>query len=456
MAAEAARGRTSRRERARLAAAAKDAPAGVVRLRTEDGRFLGTGILVSPENVLTCAHVVAGSLSLRVEKPSTAAGSSSEEKAPEADAEVVFPRWDEELHSADSDDDLALVQVAQPLATNGATFVEGLSPSALRAASGRLHVHGFGARGALGAAHGLALRGSLWTQANGAVRIGQTDGGVPPGLSGSPLLLWEQGEWLVAGMYYLGGDGAGQSTFYGADVLIAFLRRLGVEPRVRSAACIASLQPAAEDQEPRTAKADEGARPRKQLGTSPYRAGGMSLIGVLALALLGIGWWMPNRRTDGEVAQPRARLRLEAAGIPAKPAEVKRAVAATQAHPRESEQAPPGKERAQERAASDGNGESRSAADEARPAIRAPAQQPTMDELRSPSRTAMSPPGRSRLRTRRSRDEKAGTVSRAHASPTREAVDTMSSPQQVQTPTDLDGADAAAPPNSISFPLDRH
>jgi len=211
-------------------AAPHEVPEGIVRLRDDTLGFLGTGVVVAPGIVLSCAHVCAGSACVRVESA----------RGAHARAELLFPPPPSvslpHRLATHAGDDLAVLRLDAPLPEPSLRLVEGVTADLLRGTSGELEVAGFrGPRGSVGAARALHLRGAPWRDASGLVRSGQVDGGVPPGLSGSPLLVRRGAEWLMLGLFFLGGEGAGQSTFYGSDLLIALLRRLELGPRTRAA-----------------------------------------------------------------------------------------------------------------------------------------------------------------------------------------------------------------------------
>lgn len=215
-----------------------------------DERFLGTGMLVAKDVVVTCAHVIAGCDRIAVQlraRPTRSAGGS---RRGVVAAQLIFPVDPSgsraEALATHADDDVAVLRLdAEAGAALDAEvaplgLLEDVRPPFLRAVADQLEVRGFAsARGAPGIARGLLLRGSLWTRPDGTVHSGQLDGGMPPGSSGSPLLLHGPEPW-VAGILFLGGEGAGQSTFYGADLLLSVLGRLGIDPRVRRATTLAS------------------------------------------------------------------------------------------------------------------------------------------------------------------------------------------------------------------------
>lgn len=213
-------------------------PHAVVRIVAR-GACLGSGFIVGRNAILTCAHVVhdprLGQLApeqLTVVVESAPAKPSSETH--QARVGQVRHRW---RQAAKSSDDYALLSTLDPLEAEPLTFLEGLTSAALAGLSGHLCVHGYrGIEGEPGMASGLRVRGTRWLQEPLALlRTAQLDGGLPAGLSGAPVLVGTTEGLSVAGMVMLGGEGAASSAFYGTDLLLAFLRAEGVEPKTRPA-----------------------------------------------------------------------------------------------------------------------------------------------------------------------------------------------------------------------------
>ncbi len=189
--------------------------------------FLGTGILVAPDRVLTCRHLVLDRdpmgratdvlrSDLQVE---TSDGRQVDAKHPP----FMDPAWD-----------LALLELEHPLGAEIPPFLWGLTRAlepSLRSAS--LSVIGYAQ---------VEHHGPLWQHPVGnlfrlaSYREGsetltqlQLSGGIPAGCSGAPALLPMGDNWAYVGTVYLGGERAAASRLIMADPVVEFLAKAGLE-----------------------------------------------------------------------------------------------------------------------------------------------------------------------------------------------------------------------------------
>lgn len=191
-------------------------------------RLLGTGIVVAPNRVLTCRHVVhkrdaQGDISdTPVRKIRTRIGEGGEGIA----CKVV---------DFDRDRDLALLETKTHLEREPLGFLEGVTGehvAPFRQLS--WYVFGFAAEGTR-----ADLRCYLITPLLHGVSVDtdflsdlQAEGGLAEGVSGGPLLLQMPDEtWAGLGVVYLGGRRAATSRIIPADVLLKFLGGSGVAAR---------------------------------------------------------------------------------------------------------------------------------------------------------------------------------------------------------------------------------
>lgn len=215
---------------------------GVVRILDVEGAFLGSGIAVAHDLVVTCAHVVAGEALVLLDVHQGSPDAVAPRMLPEA--RVLATGAPDPQPGVMRHEDVAILRTVGGVRLTPLPMLVDLTPARLGRHARRLSTRGFSsAHGVCSGALGLTLRGALWTTAKGHVRSGQVDGGVPHGLSGAPLLVRHGDAWLVAGMFYLGGEAAGQSVFYGADVLLDALAACGCAPAEPRSAANEPLHP---------------------------------------------------------------------------------------------------------------------------------------------------------------------------------------------------------------------
>lgn len=191
--------------------------------------FLGTGMLVEPDCLLTCKHVVQETDPLgRPLAPSrvlpylvveSTAGQRVEVRPEES---VIAPDWD-----------LALLKLVAPLAGDIPPFLWGLTKAlepTLRATP--LEVFGYPKVERTGRLWQHSITGPLlvpsYRAPEGTLSQFQITGGLPEGVSGSPVLVALGAQWAYVGTVYLGGERAATSRVIPADVVVEFLAQAGL------------------------------------------------------------------------------------------------------------------------------------------------------------------------------------------------------------------------------------
>lgn len=176
-----------------------DAVDGIARILTSDGRHSGMGILIAPNRVLTCAHVVNGALDFRA---------PTEASQPDREAHIVvsFPFAGDQQRMATvvawgapgiGNPDSALLELTEdaPTAAGIAVLAELTDPTRL---DGVLTVFGLTLRQVLGGHVEVALTGPVaggWWQI-----IGVRDIGVYAVKGFSGAAVWSRSERAVVAM----------------------------------------------------------------------------------------------------------------------------------------------------------------------------------------------------------------------------------------------------------------
>ena len=190
--------------------------------------FLGTAIVIAPDQILTCRHVVVERdiRGLYAEAPIDTEhlliqyGNNAETIAPRDI--ITDTRWD-----------LALLTLPSPITPAGPAFLHEVTWSH----SSYLKECELQAFGYPGMEDGESLRRqpvsakmpSFQTESNRLADL-QLEGGLPAGCSGGPVLMEFQDRLLCLGIIYLGGEKSGSSRLIAADTIVAFLHKHGVEP----------------------------------------------------------------------------------------------------------------------------------------------------------------------------------------------------------------------------------
>jgi WD40 repeat protein len=192
-----------------------------------DGQFRGTGVLVAPDWVLTCRHVVCE----RVPGTGEATDIVYEALCVETCEGRQFRV--EGAPMLDAAWDLALFELEPALGIEPPPRLWGLT----RALEGRLRAAELWVVGYTA----IEPQGPLWRhpvaehfglaayrEGSGILTQLQLSGGIPAGCSGGPVLLPFGDGWAYAGTVYLGGERAGTSRLIMADPVAEFLATAGL------------------------------------------------------------------------------------------------------------------------------------------------------------------------------------------------------------------------------------
>jgi len=212
-------------------------PSGIVAVYSLGGNFCGTAFLVSPRFALTCAHVMEQAREHflgadgdgNAECDAVGRSTIVVELRVESDSEPVRAVLLD--GSDDKEFDFAILHLSREYPGRPLTLVDGVHPDWLQTWSGGLEARGFAHDGRRGAVSGLSIKGALFADGP-TVLHSQTEGGVPPGMSGSPLLVKAGDTHFIVGMYVASGVVSARSLFLGADALIRVLREHRIEPSV--------------------------------------------------------------------------------------------------------------------------------------------------------------------------------------------------------------------------------
>ena len=202
--------------------------------RSHGPSSFGTGILVSPNHVLTCAHTVSQFNPL--------SPSPDDLERVFQDCRIFFPRtaeFDEETVggavTSISGHDLALIKLAKVVNRPPLRFEPFLQTWMFAPAYGRRFVAGFHGSDSLSCSttefHNEVV--FHWRADTGTLQEFQTAGGIPPGMSGSPMISVRHGVSTCFGMVFLGGLSAGRSRFVASNTILEFLKRSQVDAEFR-------------------------------------------------------------------------------------------------------------------------------------------------------------------------------------------------------------------------------
>jgi hypothetical protein len=186
------------------------------------GEFLGTGILIAPQYVVTCFHVVGPEEMVQRDYVLFfGSGKDSVEQRPGA-VEAVSPSHD-----------LALLRLDECATGRPVQLVRGLTTSPERDLSAlEWHVLGYSRRDARHFLRSVRMESPRHFSSDhqsGVLIDAQVGGGLHAGFSGGPVVLVGKGAWLCLGMACLGGEGAATSRIILADCIVGFLEKRNVE-----------------------------------------------------------------------------------------------------------------------------------------------------------------------------------------------------------------------------------
>lgn len=246
----------------------------IVRIQCIDAngteRFIGTGILVTSDHVLTCKHVV------RERDPS---GRVTDDYH-HGYAVYIAECGRIGAHSPIDDEqyDLALLVLDRSVNQTSARLLSHLGRNADRVLrESRKDVLGFANfdEGRSLQTHDVTDRILLTSFQDGEdtnvseyLSVVQLNGGLPSGCSGGALTVHVAGTAIVVGMIYLGGERAATSRAIMADPLLAFLSRNGVDGLSVINAQNALLSPPSSVQELDALTSEQVKRDQ---GRNPYR-----------------------------------------------------------------------------------------------------------------------------------------------------------------------------------------
>jgi len=187
---------------------------------TTDGRLLiGTGIVISPTDVITCKHVICpyGEMDMTAAPSVSEIGILSGGKLCHPARVRASADWDLcclHFDSFPGASPAALFRTAKltPIRLAATGFVDG--PSGPQ----RREIPEFEA--------------ILEEQHEGRLQTAQLRGGAPPGFSGAPVFVRSAESRQVVGMLRLGGEQAATSRLIGADPIAKFLAEIGLDVAV--------------------------------------------------------------------------------------------------------------------------------------------------------------------------------------------------------------------------------
>ena len=186
-------------------------------------QYIGSGVVLSPRYVLTCAHVADKGIDVHMGDKLGQWVVKQIDGLPHPVAAAHFERKRDESH----DDDLALFEMNNDLPLDGATVLFGLDADFWQYYGSAKFNDGNGKCGALG---GFPFRkvslghfGQKIFHPDGSTLEITVAGGVPDGHSGGPIVLSLGNELVCVGLARLGGKGKGSSQFIGSDTIQKFL-----------------------------------------------------------------------------------------------------------------------------------------------------------------------------------------------------------------------------------------
>ena len=292
----------------------------IVWISSKNSGLSGCGFVVSPRWIMSCAHVVHPDwLRNRRRWPETTL--PDDLMVTGAGANVCVKRVVPSPACEGEEPDWVAIEVSSCIELEPLALMQGLRVELLEQFR-QSYEGAFRTReGRIVRAPRLKIVGT-WTEQEVLIR-GQVESGMPVGASGSPLLVRNGNRVAAAGMFYLGGEGVGQSDFYGSDALIRLLRATGIEPRVVAASELLgaaqpngaensltelhpSLAPAARDL---AGDRSSSARVGVLRLVASRRSGLLSLAAVTMAAVAGGASWL--LRPPASALEPSQQARLQ-------------------------------------------------------------------------------------------------------------------------------------------------
>ncbi|TKA11312.1 S1 family peptidase [Actinacidiphila oryziradicis] len=204
-----------------------DTPHWAARIRRDNGKIAGTGILLSPDRVLTCAHVVA-----KGERVTAEFVGAPGHEVPSVPAWVLDDAYRPETLDADGDPsgDVALLRLERPRPA-----AEAVSLYRLSAPNREVRMYGFP----------KGYNGGIWLRAtiiggcgrDGQVQLGpQTPGELArPGCSGAGVVDVRTGQVIGMVLSAQESDGSGFSFMSPAETIVQHLPQVAEWTRGRTA-----------------------------------------------------------------------------------------------------------------------------------------------------------------------------------------------------------------------------
>lgn len=199
----------------------------IVRVRrSSDQAFLGTAFFVSPTLAIGCLHYLQ-TKDLRGQLTDVHTDVTLDWGTHQVVGRLQFK---------DVERDFVAIRVDEPPAERTiptARLAENIDATTLEnlCAPRNLFIKGYLGREGGAFRHKVEIRNKPLVQTEREhgvrpfLRDAQFPGGLMEGLSGSPLLARHDGEWIVLGMAYLGGEKSGNSRVLLADVILELLTR---------------------------------------------------------------------------------------------------------------------------------------------------------------------------------------------------------------------------------------
>lgn len=180
-------------------------------------RFMGSGLLIGPRHVLSCAHVFENAPV--AEKSTTWFAKLYNGRVVEVVGNPVFTEKPRELH-----EDIALFYLREAVCEVGAPLVYRL-PRTYWEPGHQPKYFTLGQKGLTPHKRTLGEFIGNGALSDGTFLDAQAFGGIPDGYSGGPIVCFQHDEWWCVGIACLGGDGKATSSVITSDALFDFLRQ---------------------------------------------------------------------------------------------------------------------------------------------------------------------------------------------------------------------------------------
>lgn len=197
--------------------------AKIVSCEGESRQFRGTGFLVTKNHVVTCWHVFPTHYEDETVHLELHFGRQGDPAAIRNGKLVAFDL-----------NDLALIELEIPAASEPLFLISNLTQKHETVLSRmRGTVDGFSQPAGVPAKR--SVKGAVtfhWNSGTQQLLSIQVEGALSYGMSGSPLIVESGGFGACMGIARLGGDGAARSSFIGPQVLLDFVAKHNISPRI--------------------------------------------------------------------------------------------------------------------------------------------------------------------------------------------------------------------------------